>query len=107
MTTAEKIKEGCGCERRINNWDLHPRRCGKNKYSVDWLCEVCQVKLSQYKSDLQQELKFLEGDYALNYLKAVKEDKLLDSGQKYTIGLVIKNFQARINLIEKKLKEIK
>ena len=61
MTTAKQIKEGCGVY--MKEQDLE---CGEEIETDRFesgcgflLCPICQARLSQYKSDLQQELRFL------------------------------------------------
>ena len=95
MTTAEKIKEGCGL--KVNTSNNHTI-CGekKIKHAKNYrigntiLCIRCQARLSQYKSDLQQELEFLK-NILFHSLSDVTKMKI----------------KKRINLIEKELKEIK
>ena len=55
ITEAEKIKKGCGIVLKL----IH--KCGEYYAGRVIYCDVCQARLSQYKSDLQQELEFLEG----------------------------------------------
>jgi len=60
MTTAEKIKEGCGKRTDFENNGLFYK---KPICSFGNLCEECQARLSQHKSDLQQELEFLKKSF--------------------------------------------
>jgi len=85
MTTAKKIKEGCGKEFELLENPKVYIKCNE----LD-LCPICQAKLSQYKSDLQREL--------------VNLNKIENS---YKIGgLALFHVEERINFIEKELKEI-
>ena len=61
------------------------------------LCPTCSARLSQYKSDLQQELEFLED-------KRIILDTLEFKGTDAEI--VREEIQERINLIKKELEEI-
>jgi len=93
MTTeSEKIKEGCGKEFELLENPKVYIKCNE----LD-LCPICQAKLSQYKSDLQQELEFLED-------KRIILDTSEFNGTDAEI--VREEIQERINLIKKELKEI-
>jgi len=96
MTTAEKIKEEI---REIKIETKHCSQCNNDMREFKKYCipherqlEICQSRLSQYKSDLQQELEFLE---------KIFQD--LDGDESNVIGDLI---QDRITLIKKELKEI-
>jgi len=108
MTTeAKQIKEGCekkfcrdcGSEDDFHNescteGDLGFVFCGYKDLEEElFLCPICQAKLSQYKSDLQQELEFLE-----KFLEEAKKELNLND---------IKSLWNEINLIKKELGEIK
>jgi len=87
MTTAKQMKEGC---RRNWNWHGENIMCGCKDKDDSYLCPECKARLSQYKSDLQQELATL--------------NKI---GKSYKIGgLALFYVQERIKEIKKELKEI-
>jgi len=91
MTTAEKIKEGCGI---TDEWGetCGQMTSGRKTGDIFYLCPTCQAKLSQYKSDLQQELVLLKDLWIKGYGTAYDSPRVF--------------LEARINLIEKELKEI-
>jgi len=96
-STAKKIKKGCG--ELFENCESSG--CGKEDFDEDHpeikypieLCPTCQARLSQYKSDLQQELEFLEEGIMMTY-------EIKNIFFKETI-------QERINFIKKELEELK
>ena len=90
-TEAGKIKEGCGKEFELLENPKVYIKCNE----LD-LCPICQAKLSQYKSDLQQELEFLE-----NQIKNVRRHKSCVSCFR-----LLRTSEERINFIKKELKEI-
>jgi len=122
MTTeAEKIKEGCG--KKITIKEMPSKEYGKMwNCGEDWgfggqempreYCEVCRAKLSQYKSDLQQELE--KWEEVNKVIPEIKSRAKAYCGT-MTNGTVLptprdwlkKKINERINLIKKELKEIK
>jgi len=84
MTTAEKIKEGCG---KLARQGAFKAECG-----IELLCPICQAKLSQYKSDLQQELEKWE---------ELDKDNAISLNKDYMFKV-----KDRINFIKKELEEI-
>ena len=91
MTTeAEKINEGCGI---TDEWGetCGQMTSGRKTGDIFYLCPTCQAKLSQYKSDLQQELARWETAH-----------KIVGTNI-HLRGMILDN----INLIEEELKKIK
>ena len=87
ITTAEKIKEGC--YKRWGEDDEMICLGTEGTLNIHGLCPTCQARLSQYKSDLQQELKFLKKSFC---------NKCCSS--------CMYNVEGRIIEIEKELQEI-
>jgi hypothetical protein len=92
--TAKQMKEGC------KNWATDTivaceYECGEKSKHTEKVhyCNICQARLSQHKSDLQQELEFLERYY--NYEGLGKCD-----------CLSCRMITDKINLIKKELGEI-
>ena len=95
MTTAEKIKEGCGKRTDFENNGL---TYNLPICSFGNLCSTCQARLSQYKSDLQQELAWL---MKLKKEMLILEDEIVDGLEDGQVSVL-----KRINLIEKELENI-
>jgi hypothetical protein len=105
MTTAEKIKEEV---KEIKIETKHCIQCNSDmrefkKYCIPHESElkICQARLTQYKSDLQQELEFIQ--LIRGRINVIKEHRGFKDGE---LDKTIFYLTERINLIKKELEDI-
>ena len=97
MTTAEKIQEGCGKMFDYGVCGFNRWICGKTYYTEEIvLCPSCKIQISQYKSDLQQELAKWEEVYAI----CPPDEKCKECLE------IMPKIKKWINLIQKELQEL-